>query len=117
MIQLVVANLYTKYETPIFCGCGDIFYKKVLQKDARTDNSSYMVEEISLTKMWRKRKRNKYREEQYKAMIQLVVVNLFCSPNMNHLSFMVVEISFTKKCCRIMEGWKDGQTDGMTDWL
>ena len=36
-IQLVVVNLYTKYEVSIFNGCGDIFDEKVLRNYGRTD--------------------------------------------------------------------------------
>ena len=32
MIQLVVVNLYTKYEVSIFNGCGDIFLTKNLER-------------------------------------------------------------------------------------
>ena len=41
-IQLVIANLYTKFEVSILNGCGDIFDEK----------------------FWRDRKKNKYTEEQ-----------------------------------------------------
>ena len=41
MIQLVVVDLYTKYEVSILNGCGDIFDEKVLRnygrKDGRTE--------------------------------------------------------------------------------
>ena len=36
-IQLVVGDLYTKYEVSILNGCGDIFDKKVLRNYGRTD--------------------------------------------------------------------------------
>ena len=36
-IQLVVVDLYTKYEVSILNGCGDIFDEKVLRKDGRTE--------------------------------------------------------------------------------
>ena len=36
-IQLVVVDLYTKYEVSILNGCGDIFDEKVLRKDGRKD--------------------------------------------------------------------------------
>ena len=36
-IQLVVVDLYTKYEVSILNGCGDIFDKKVLRNYGRTD--------------------------------------------------------------------------------
>ena len=36
-IQLVVVDLYTKYEVSIFNGCGDIFDEKVLRNYGRTD--------------------------------------------------------------------------------
>ena len=36
-IQLVVVNLYTKYEVSILNDCGDIFDEKVLRNYGRTD--------------------------------------------------------------------------------
>ena len=36
-IQLVVVDLYTKYEVSILNGCGDIFDEKVLRNYGRTD--------------------------------------------------------------------------------
>ena len=36
-IQLVVADLYTKYQVSILNGCGDIFDEKVLRNYGRTD--------------------------------------------------------------------------------
>ena len=36
-IQLVVMNLYTKFEVSILNGCGDIFDEKVLRDYGRTD--------------------------------------------------------------------------------
>ena len=36
-IQLVVVDLYTKYEVSIFNGCGDILDEKVLRNYGRTD--------------------------------------------------------------------------------
>ena len=36
-IQLVVVDLYTKYEASILNGCGDIFDEKVLRNYGRTD--------------------------------------------------------------------------------
>ena len=35
-IQLVVVNLYTKYEVSILNGCGDIFDEKFGKKEKRT---------------------------------------------------------------------------------
>ena len=37
IIQLVVANLYTKFEVSILYDCGDIFDKKPGEKEKRTD--------------------------------------------------------------------------------
>ena len=37
MIQLVVVNLYTKFEVSILNGCGDIFDKKSGEKEKRTN--------------------------------------------------------------------------------
>ena len=36
-IQLVVVDMYTKYEVSILNGCGDIFDEKVLRNYGRTD--------------------------------------------------------------------------------
>ena len=36
-IQLVVANLYTKFEVSILYGCGDIFDEKSGEKEKRTN--------------------------------------------------------------------------------
>ena len=36
-IQLVVANLYTKFEVSILNGCGDIFDEKSGEKEKRTN--------------------------------------------------------------------------------
>ena len=36
-IQLVIVDLYTKYEVSILNGCGDIFDEKVLRNYGRTD--------------------------------------------------------------------------------
>ena len=36
-IQLVIANLYTKFEVSILNGCGDIFDKKSGEKEKRTN--------------------------------------------------------------------------------
>ena len=38
-IQLVVVDLYTKYEVSILNGCGDIFDEKVLRNYGRTDGT------------------------------------------------------------------------------
>ena len=59
-IQLVVANLYTKFEVSIFKGCGDIFFEK----------------------NWRERKNNKLGRTNRRMpicnpTIQLVIVNLY----------------------------------------
>ena len=39
-IQLVVVDLYTKYEVSILNGCGDIFDEKVLLNYGRTDGTT-----------------------------------------------------------------------------
>ena len=36
-IQLIVANLYTKFEVSILNGCGDIFDEKSGEKEKRTN--------------------------------------------------------------------------------
>ena len=36
-IQLVYANLYTKFEVSIFNGCGDVFDEKSGEKEKRTN--------------------------------------------------------------------------------
>ena len=67
-IQLVVVNLYTKYEVSIFNGCGDIFDEKI----------------------WKERKRNKQKEEQIgECPFAIPRYNLSlwtCIPNMKFLS-------------------------------
>ena len=35
-MQLVVVNLYTKFEVSFFKGCGDIFDEKSIEKEKRT---------------------------------------------------------------------------------
>ena len=39
-IQIVVVDLYTKYEVSILNGCGDIFDEKVLRNYGRTDGTT-----------------------------------------------------------------------------
>ena len=39
-IQLVLVDLYTKYEVSILNGCGDIFDEKVLRNYGRTDGTT-----------------------------------------------------------------------------
>ena len=39
-IQLVVVDLYTKYEVSTLNGCGDIFDEKVLRNYGRTDGTT-----------------------------------------------------------------------------
>ena len=41
MIQLVVVDLYTRHESFILNGCGDIFDEKVLRKDGRKDGRNH----------------------------------------------------------------------------
>ena len=36
-LQLVIANLYNKFEVSIFPGCGDIFDEKSGEKEKRTN--------------------------------------------------------------------------------
>ena len=87
-IQLVVVNVYTKFEASILNGCGDIFDEKSRKKEKGKEEqigeclfaiSQYIlllqtsipnvkflsetVVEISLTKNLRERKKNKHREE------------------------------------------------------
>ena len=40
-IQLVIVDLYTKYEVSILKGCGDIFDEKVLRNYGRTDRRNH----------------------------------------------------------------------------
>ena len=60
MLQLVVVNLYTKFEVSILHSCGDIFDEKSGEKEKR----------INLGK-------NKRRRPIFNSTIQLVVVNLY----------------------------------------
>ena len=66
-IQLVIVNLYTKYELSVLYSCGDIFDEKI----------------------WRERKKNKYREEQVgDSSFSIPRYNLplsTCIPNMKFL--------------------------------
>ena len=36
-IQLVIVNLYTKYELPVLCSCGDIIDEKYGEKEKGTN--------------------------------------------------------------------------------
>ena len=67
-IQLVVLNMYTKYEVSILNGCGNIFDEK----------------------FWKERKRNKQKEEQIReSPFAIPGYNLLlwtCIPNMKFLS-------------------------------
>ena len=59
-IQLVVANLYTKFEVSILNGCGDIFDEKSGEKEKRTNI-----------------RKNHRRRPIFNSTIQLVIVNLY----------------------------------------
>ena len=37
IMQLVIVNLYTKYELPVLYSCGDIFDEKYREKEKRTN--------------------------------------------------------------------------------
>ena len=91
-IQVVVVNLYTKYEIFIFNGCGNIFDEKFGKKEKGTNQRKNKYEKADLQshdttcrckpvyriwsfylkrlwrylwrKIWRERKRNKYKKEQ-----------------------------------------------------
>ena len=75
--QLVVVNLYTKFEVSILNGCKDIFDEKSGE-----------------------RKKNKYREERIGegpfSIPQYNLSLLTGIPNLKFLSYTVVEISLTK---------------------
>ena len=60
-IQLVVANLYTKFEVFILNGCGDIFDEKSGEKEKRTN-----IQE-----------RTKRRGPIFNPTIQLVIASLY----------------------------------------
>ena len=47
-IQLVVVNLYTKYEVSIFNGCGDIFDEKFGKKEKGTNKRNNKQENAHL---------------------------------------------------------------------
>ena len=59
-IQLVVANLYTKFEVSILYSCGDIFDEKSGEKEKGTNIG-----------------KNKREKAHFNHTIQLVVVNLY----------------------------------------
>ena len=74
-IQLVIVDLYTKYEVSILNGCGDIFDEKVLRNYGRTDGRTEPRTDV-----------NQYtpvsgginrRMSIFNSTIQLVVVNLY----------------------------------------
>ena len=98
---------------------------------------SYTVAEISLTKIngekekWTNTGKNKQERTQFSIpQYNLSVVTLYttgegqfsipqynlllspCIPNMKFLSYLVLEISLTKKCYGITEGRKDGRNYG-----
>ena len=64
-IQLVVVDLYTKYEVSILNCCGDIFDEKELRNYGRTDGRNHGQMQTSISPTFLKRGyKNKYREEQ-----------------------------------------------------
>ena len=85
-IQLVIVNLYTKYELFVLYSCGDIF-----------------------DEIYRERKKNKYREEQIGegsfSIPRYILPLSSCIPNMKFLSRMVLEISLTKHT--ILNAWRE----------
>ena len=84
-IQLVVVNLYTKFEVSILNGCGDIFDKKIWKE--------------------RKRKRRTYRRMPIcNFTIQLVVVNLYTK----------FEVSILNSCGDIFDE-KSGEKEKRTN--
>ena len=80
-IQLVIVDLYTKYEVSILKGCGDIFDEKVLRNYGRTDGRTDGTTD---------RKRDKHKEEQIgECPFAIPRYNLSlwtCIPNMKFLS-------------------------------
>ena len=86
LIQLVVANLYTKYEVSILKDCGDIFDEKSGE-----------------------RKKNKYREEQKeKAHFKSHDVTCRCEP------IYQIEVSILKDCGDIFDE-KSGEKEKRTN--
>ena len=80
-IQLVVVNLYIKFEVSILNGCKDIFDEKSGEKEKRINIG-----------------RTNRRRPIFNSRIQLVIVN--CIPNMKFLSYTVVEITLMKNAER-----------------
>ena len=110
-IQLVVVNLYTKFEVSILNGCGDIFDEKSRKKEKGTTcrcKLLYQIWSFYLNRLWRylwrkirrERKKNKLREEQIgEGPFSIPRYNLSlwtCIPYLKLLSYTVVEISLTK---------------------
>ena len=75
ILQLVVVNLYTKFEVSILNGCGDIFDEKSGKKEKGR------VEQIGRCPF---------------AIPQYILSVRTCIPNLKFLSQTVVEISLTK---------------------
>ena len=94
-MQLVVVNLYTKYEVSILNGCGDTFDEKFGKKEKEQTKG-----------------RTNRRMPICNPMIQLVVVDLYTK----------YEVSILNGCGDIFDekvlrnyGRTDGRTDGTTD--
>ena len=86
-IQLVIANLYTKFEVSILNGCGDIFDEKSGQKEKRTNIG----------------KTNR-RRPIFNPPMQLVVVNLYTK----------FEVSILNGCGDIFDA-KSGEKEKRTN--
>ena len=71
-----------------------------------------LLRKIKVLIAWLERKDNKYKEEQTgqsRVSIPLYNLSLFCIPNMNFLSYTVVEISLTKYVERKKKGHIQGR--------
>ena len=108
-MQLVIVNLYTKYELTVLYSCGDIFDEKYEEKEKRTNTGKNKQEKAysqshgttcHCQHAWRERKVNIYRQEQTgEGWFSISLYNLSLSTfiqNMNFLCYTVVEISDEK---------------------
>ena len=77
MIQLVIVNLYTRFEVFILNGCGDIFDEKSGEKEKKKHREQQIGE-------------GPFSFPRYSLWFRT------CIPNIKFLSLTVEEISFTK---------------------
>ena len=94
-IQLVIVNLYIKYELSVLYSCGDIFDKNMERK-----KKEQIQGRTTRIRLIRERKVNIYTEKQtgegWFSIPRYNLSLLICIQNMNFLCYTVVEISLPK---------------------